>query len=98
MKPRLVRLLSLPSVSQLTVASAGNIDAGEAFCRYGLILLTERAGTVLVSNSYSLSEDIPSIMFGLRGRINLSINVKSANPDLHSGMHGGICVRTQARK
>lgn len=56
-------------------------------------VVTERQRSVLVSNSYSLSEDIPSIMFGLRGRINLTISVTSANPDLHSGMHGGLCVR-----
>ncbi|KAL7005333.1 hypothetical protein EMMF5_005170 [Cystobasidiomycetes sp. EMM_F5] len=54
-------------------------------------VVTERQRSVLVSNSYSLSEDIPSIMFGLRGRINLTISVTSANPDLHSGMHGGLC-------
>lgn len=47
---------------------------------------------VLVSNSYSLSEDLPSLMFGLRGRINLTVKVTSKNPDLHSGMMGGISV------
>ncbi|CAD6564202.1 MAG: hypothetical protein CYPHOPRED_003217 [Cyphobasidiales sp. Tagirdzhanova-0007] len=46
---------------------------------------------VLASNSYSLSEEIPSVMFGLRGRINLTVSVSSSSPDLHSGMHGGIC-------
>lgn len=31
-------------------------------------------------------------MFGLRGRLNMTVTVRSPNPDLHSGMHGGICV------
>lgn len=31
-------------------------------------------------------------MFGLRGRINLTVRVTSENPDLHSGMMGGISV------
>jgi di- and tripeptidase len=48
--------------------------------------------SVLVSNSYSLNEDLPSLMFGLRGRINLTVAVTSQNPDLHSGMMGGISV------
>ncbi|KAI5474387.1 beta-ala-his dipeptidase [Pseudohyphozyma bogoriensis] len=45
---------------------------------------------ILVSNSYWIGEDIPCLTFGLRGVIHATVTIKSSNPDLHSGMQGGV--------
>ncbi|KAL8283220.1 hypothetical protein RQP46_005998 [Phenoliferia psychrophenolica] len=45
---------------------------------------------ILVSNSYWIGEDIPCLTFGLRGVIHATITIKSNQPDLHSGMQGGV--------
>lgn len=44
---------------------------------------------VLVSNSYWLDDETPCMTYGLRGVIHATVKVTSAQPDLHSGMHGG---------
>jgi di- and tripeptidase len=59
-----------------------------------LMLLTEQGligeiDVILVSNSYWIGEDIPCLTFGLRGVVHATINVKSDQPDLHSGLSGG---------
>ncbi|KAH8921636.1 Zn-dependent exopeptidase [Atractiella rhizophila] len=53
-------------------------------------LIADQVDVVLVSNSSWLSDDIPCMTYGLRGVIHLSLSVVSDNPDLHSGMHGGV--------
>lgn len=45
---------------------------------------------VLVSNSYWIGEDIPCLTFGLRGVIHATVKITSDQPDLHSGMQGGV--------
>ncbi|GJN94288.1 hypothetical protein Rhopal_007362-T1 [Rhodotorula paludigena] len=45
---------------------------------------------ILVSNSYWLGEDVPCLTFGLRGVIHARVKVESSNPDLHSGLWGGV--------
>ncbi|KNZ59275.1 hypothetical protein VP01_176g6 [Puccinia sorghi] len=43
----------------------------------------------LFSNSYWLDDETPCMTYGLRGVIHATVKVTSAQPDLHSGMHGG---------
>ncbi|KAK4046917.1 hypothetical protein OIO90_006399 [Microbotryomycetes sp. JL221] len=45
---------------------------------------------ILVSNSYWIGEDIPCLTFGLRGVIHATLKIVSDQPDLHSGMQGGV--------
>ncbi|GAA6060784.1 hypothetical protein JCM10212_005433 [Sporobolomyces blumeae] len=45
---------------------------------------------ILVSNSYWIGEEIPCLTFGLRGVIHATIKIESDQPDLHSGIHGGV--------
>ncbi|KAM0756418.1 Zn-dependent exopeptidase [Meredithblackwellia eburnea MCA 4105] len=45
---------------------------------------------ILVSNSYWIGEDIPCLTFGLRGVIHATVRIQSNQPDLHSGMQGGV--------
>ncbi|GAA6010624.1 hypothetical protein JCM11491_002998 [Sporobolomyces phaffii] len=45
---------------------------------------------IFVSNSYWIGEEIPCLTFGLRGVIHATIKVESDQPDLHSGIHGGV--------
>ncbi|GAA5842241.1 hypothetical protein JCM3766R1_005079 [Sporobolomyces carnicolor] len=45
---------------------------------------------IFVSNSYWIGETIPCLTFGLRGVIHATIKVESDQPDLHSGIHGGV--------
>ncbi|GAA5984956.1 hypothetical protein JCM11641_005597 [Rhodosporidiobolus odoratus] len=45
---------------------------------------------ILVSNSYWLGEDVPCLTFGLRGVIHATVRVASDQPDLHSGIWGGV--------
>ncbi|GAA5958312.1 hypothetical protein JCM3765_004788 [Sporobolomyces pararoseus] len=45
---------------------------------------------IFVSNSYWIGEQIPCLTFGLRGVIHATIKVESDQPDLHSGIHGGV--------
>jgi len=43
-----------------------------------------------ISNASWLTDDIPSIIFGLRGVIHLRVTVQSKFPELHSGVAGGV--------
>ncbi|ORY68046.1 hypothetical protein BCR35DRAFT_294767 [Leucosporidium creatinivorum] len=45
---------------------------------------------ILVSNSYWIGEDVPCLTFGLRGVIHATLKISSDQPDLHSGMQGGV--------
>ncbi|KAI8446780.1 hypothetical protein BY996DRAFT_4583807 [Phakopsora pachyrhizi] len=45
---------------------------------------------ILVSNSSWLGDETPCMTFGLRGVIHATVKVTSPQPDLHSGMHGGV--------
>ena len=45
---------------------------------------------ILVSNSYWIGEDTPCLTFGLRGVIHATLKITSDQPDLHSGMQGGV--------
>ncbi|KDE08577.1 hypothetical protein MVLG_01350 [Microbotryum lychnidis-dioicae p1A1 Lamole] len=45
---------------------------------------------IFVSNSYWIGEDIPCVTFGLRGVIHASLKISSNQPDLHSGISGGV--------
>ncbi|KAF1981534.1 beta-Ala-His dipeptidase [Aulographum hederae CBS 113979] len=43
---------------------------------------------ILVANSYWLDDHVPCLTYGLRGVIHATVQVKSAHPDLHSGVDG----------
>jgi len=45
---------------------------------------------LLVTDTGCIRPGIPTIVMGLRGIIHLTAEVKGANHDLHSGMHGGL--------
>ncbi|GAA6008400.1 hypothetical protein JCM10207_000113 [Rhodosporidiobolus poonsookiae] len=45
---------------------------------------------ILVSNSYWLGDEVPCLTFGLRGVIHATVRVSSDQPDLHSGIWGGV--------
>ncbi|KDQ11164.1 hypothetical protein BOTBODRAFT_35706 [Botryobasidium botryosum FD-172 SS1] len=45
---------------------------------------------ILVSNSYWLDDQTPCITYGLRGVVHSKIKVLNNEPDLHSGVHGGM--------
>ena len=48
---------------------------------------------ILLANSYWLTDDIPCLTYGLRGVIRATIELKSRNPDLHSGMDGSRLLK-----
>lgn len=43
---------------------------------------------ILLANSYWLDDEAPCLTYGLRGVIHATINVRSDEPDLHSGVDG----------
>jgi len=45
---------------------------------------------VMLSDTSWITEDIPSVMYGLRGIAYFEVNVKGPNRDLHSGRFGGL--------
>ena len=45
---------------------------------------------ILISNSYWIGSETPCMTWGLRGVIHASVKVTSTQPDLHSGMQGGV--------
>lgn len=47
---------------------------------------------ILLSNSYWLDDNIPSLNYGLRGKIEFEIKVWSDKPDRHSGVDGGVFI------
>ncbi|KAG0680993.1 hypothetical protein C6P42_004512 [Pichia californica] len=47
---------------------------------------------ILLSNSYWLDDKTPALNYGLRGKIEISLNVWSDKPDLHSGVDGGVVI------
>ena len=52
----------------------------------------EHVGTVdwiFLSNSYWLDDEIPCLTYGFRGVVNVTVEVSSSHPNLHSGMDGG---------
>lgn len=48
------------------------------------------ADVAVISDSHILSEDQPSIVYGLRGLAYIEVHVTSARRDLHSGSYGGV--------
>lgn len=48
-----------------------------------------QADVVVISDTHILSEDQPSIVYGLRGLAYIEVDVESAAGDMHSGMYGG---------
>lgn len=57
------------------------------FCKDHKDLL--KCDNIIVSDSYLIAPDTPSITVGLRGLTYWQIEVTGANSDLHSGMYGG---------
>lgn len=47
---------------------------------------------ILLSNSYWLDDKTPALNYGLRGKIEISLNIWSDKPDLHSGVDGGVVI------
>lgn len=45
---------------------------------------------IILSNSYWINDDVPCLNYGLRGIVNMTLEVSSGQPDLHSGVHGGV--------
>lgn len=45
---------------------------------------------VLLSNSYWLDDQTPCLNYGLRGVIKAEVEVSGQQPDLHSGVYGGV--------
>jgi acetylornithine deacetylase/succinyl-diaminopimelate desuccinylase-like protein len=60
-------------------------------------LLNEKidADYVVISDTAMLSDDVPSICYGLRGSVSFEIQVQGPNRDLHSGsFYGGGCSKS----
>ncbi|KAK3234737.1 hypothetical protein CYMTET_55016 [Cymbomonas tetramitiformis] len=49
----------------------------------------EGAEMILMSNTQWIGEDRPCLTHGMRGMINLTVQVDGPQTDLHSGVHGG---------
>lgn len=47
---------------------------------------------ILLSNSYWLDDKIPVLNYGLRGKIEIELEVWSDKPDRHSGVDGGVLI------
>lgn len=47
---------------------------------------------ILLSNSYWLDDNNPALNYGLRGKLELQLEVWSDKPDRHSGVDGGVLV------
>lgn len=45
---------------------------------------------IIFSNSYWLDDSIPCLNYGLRGVVFAEIEIRSKNPDMHSGLDGGL--------
>ncbi|KAL6714496.1 hypothetical protein ACLMJK_007921 [Lecanora helva] len=54
--------------------------------------LIGNVGWILLANSYWLNDDIPCLTYGLRGVLNVTIEVASDRPDLHSGVDGSQLI------
>jgi di- and tripeptidase len=47
---------------------------------------------ILLSNSYWLDDDNPALNYGLRGKLEIQLEVWSDIPDRHSGVDGGVFI------
>lgn len=47
---------------------------------------------ILLSNSYWLDNNNPSLNYGLRGKLEIQVEIWSDRPDRHSGVDGGVYV------
>ena len=47
---------------------------------------------IMLSNSYWLDDNVPSLNYGLRGKLEIELSVWSDNPDRHSGVDGGVYI------
>lgn len=47
---------------------------------------------ILLSNSYWLDDENPALNYGLRGKLEIQLEVWSDNPDRHSGVDGGVFI------
>jgi Cys-Gly metallodipeptidase DUG1 len=50
----------------------------------------EDTSLIVISNTLWVGETVPCITYGMRGMINLSIEIKGPSRDLHSGNEGGV--------
>jgi len=49
-----------------------------------------RADAVMSADSVMWANDVPSLVLGTKGLIALQIDIRGAESDLHSGLHGGL--------
>jgi acetylornithine deacetylase/succinyl-diaminopimelate desuccinylase-like protein len=53
------------------------------------ICLGSRVAGILISNNYWVGESVPCLTYGMRGIVEVNVNVRGPSKDLHSGVDGG---------
>jgi acetylornithine deacetylase/succinyl-diaminopimelate desuccinylase-like protein len=70
----------------------GEEEVGSAFCSRWIAADERGADAAIVFDSGMVDERTPAITVGLRGAVLLSVAVRVAPRDLHSGMYGGTVL------
>ena len=50
----------------------------------------ENPVVIICSNSYWIGEQVPCLVYGMRGHLQLKVTIMGSKQDCHSGVHGGV--------